>query len=344
MLPGESDLVSILVIALVPFAFVLILTPTVASLLRKRNWLAKDVHKNDGRLVPSPAGPLLISALVVGEALTFAFYQSIIPIIIIGVIAIAGLIGFLDDRRSLSGTLKPALLIFAAVPILVGELAYPDLYSPRLYFPLFASTGTHFIIYGILILASVPVLSNAFNMMDAFNGEIAGFTLITSAALVVAILLRASNFQDYSAVRLAIALPLVTVSFAFFFYNRYPSRVFDGDSGSLTFGAMYAALAFICGIEFAALIAVIPAIMNAFYILSSLKRIVERRKIGVRPTFLRGDGKLQATGQPGAPTTLARMILLDGPLSEQQIVIRVFLLTAFSSGLSILTSILTWLT
>jgi UDP-N-acetylglucosamine--dolichyl-phosphate N-acetylglucosaminephosphotransferase len=294
-------------------------------------------------MIPSPAGPLLICALVVGEVIVFALYRSMIPLVMIGVILIAGLIGFLDDMRSLSGKVKPTLLILAAVPILLGQRIYPGLYNPSLYFPLFTTTGTHFIIYGILILASIPVLSNSFNMMDAFNGEISGFTLITSVALVLAIILRAAVFPNYSIVRLAIAVPLVSVSLAFFFYNRYPSRIFDGDSGSLTFGAMYAALAFIGGVEFAALVAVIPAIMNSFYILSSVKRIVEHREIRVRPTFLREDGKLQATNDPVAPTTLARMLLLDGPLSEKQIINRVFGLTIFSSLLDILTSILTWL-
>ncbi|MBI3023114.1 MAG: UDP-N-acetylglucosamine-1-phosphate transferase [Thaumarchaeota archaeon] len=343
MQPGESDLLSILVTAIVPFAVVLILTPKFASLLKRRNMLAKDVHKNDGRMVPSPAGPLLICALVLGEIIAFVFYGSIIPLVMIGVILIAGLIGLLDDVRSLSGELKPTLLIFAALPMLLGQRIYPELYNPRLYFPLFTSTGTHFIIFGILILASIPVVSNAFNMMDAFNGEISGFTLITSVALIVAIILRATVLQNYSSVRLAVALPLVSVSLAFFFYNRYPSRIFDGDSGSLTFGAMYAALAFIGGVEFAALVAIIPAVMNSFYIISSVKRIVERRRMAVRPTFLRGDGMLQATDKTGAPMTLARMILLDGPLSEQQIVNRVFVLTIFSSLLAVLTAVFTWL-
>lgn len=343
MQPGESDLLSILVTALVPFAIVLILTPKFASLLRRRNRLAKDVHKNDGRMVPSPAGPLLVCALVLGEVIAFVFYGSIIPLVMIGVILIAGLIGFLDDVRSLSGTLKPTLLVLAALPLLLGQRISPELYTPRLYFPLFTSTGTHFIIFGILILASIPVVSNAFNMMDAFNGEISGFTVITSVALVVAIILRATVFESYSIVRLAVALPLVSVALAFFFYNRYPSRIFDGDSGSLTFGAMYAALSFIGGVEFAALVAIIPAVMNSFYILSSVKKIVERRRMAARPTFLRGDGLLQATDKTGAPMTLARMILLDGPLSEQQIVSHILGLTIFSSLLAVLTSIFTWL-
>jgi len=140
-----------------------------------------------------------------------------------------------------------------------------------------------------------------------------------------------------------VVLPLVGVALAFLIYNRYPSKIFDGDSGSLTLGSMYAALAFIGGVEFAALVAIIPAIMNSFYILSSVKGVLERREMKVRPTFLRGDGMIQASDKARAPMTLARMLLLDGPLSEQRLVNRVLLLTIFSGLLAVLTSVLTWL-
>ena len=74
--------------------------------------------------------------------------------------------------------------------MVIAEHYYPAIYQPILYFPLFTQTGTHYIIFGLIVVASIPVSSNAFNMLDAFNGEIAGFTAIVSAALVVAILLR----------------------------------------------------------------------------------------------------------------------------------------------------------
>ena len=96
-------------------------------------------------------------------------------------------------------------------------------------------------------------------------------------------------------------------------------------------------------VEFAALVAVIPAILNSFYILSSVKKFIERKQISVRPTTLRPDGRLEATDNSEAPTTLARLILLGGPLSEQQIVKRILVLVSFSSALGVATAALTWL-
>lgn len=138
------------------------------------------------------------------------------------------------------------------------------------------------------------------------------------------------------------AVPLVAVAIAFHLFNRYPAKVFDGDSGSLSLGAMYGAVAFVGGVELAAVVAVIPAIINSFYILASVKRLVEHREIGTRPTYLGDDGKLHATPLAQAPMTLVRMLLLDGALTEREVVKRVLILTAFAALLSVLTSVLTW--
>ena len=67
LLPGAGDLVPFFLIALVPALVILVLTPSYARLLQKRKWLASDVHKPDGRMVPTPAGPLLILGLLSGE-------------------------------------------------------------------------------------------------------------------------------------------------------------------------------------------------------------------------------------------------------------------------------------
>ena len=316
--------------------------PRYIRFLRSRNMVTSDAHKRDGAKVPTPAGPILFAALIVGELAVYAFYQTPVPLVLVGVTLIAGIIGLVDDLHGLGGKTKPALLLLAAGPILLGVRAYPSLFSPQLYFPIFGATGTHMIIYSIFILAAMPVLSNAFNMMDVFNGEISGFSALTSGALVVGVLLRAYALHDYSVERIAIAMPLLAVGLSFHLFNRHPSKIFDGDSGSLALGATYGAVAILSGVEFAALVAVIPAILNSFYILASVRNLIERRQMKARPTYVGEDGKLYANDHEGAPTTLARMILFDGPLGEKEIVRKIYWLTFFACFLSVVTSVLTW--
>ena len=70
---------------------------------------------------------------------------------------------------------------------------------------------------------------------------------------------------------------------------------------------------------------------------------MEHKHMGLRPTYLGEDGKLHASEQPGAPTTLVRMILLGSPMGEKDLVKSIIALAAFACVLSIITSATTWL-
>ena len=124
---------------------------------------------------------------------------------------------------------------------------------------------------------------------------------------------------------------------AFYKYHKIPSKIFPGDSGALTFGAMYGAIAIIGGVEIIAAIALLPAVINSFLFLSSVKRVVEHRQIK-NPTMLTSDFKLKTTDEKTAPITLVRLILASGPLTEKQIGFTIFKLTIFSGILAIITA------
>ncbi len=81
----------------------------------------------------------------------------------------------------------------------------------------------------------------------------------------------------------------------------------------------------------------IPHITNAFYLLSSVGGLRERREIPDRPTRLLDNGKLEATQEDKAPITLSRIILAEGPLRENEIVNIMIVLTVASSLLGLLT-------
>jgi UDP-N-acetylmuramyl pentapeptide phosphotransferase/UDP-N-acetylglucosamine-1-phosphate transferase len=343
LLPTTGDLLLFAVAFVVPCIVVFALMPGYMRLLVARGRVADDAAKPGAGKVPTPAGPLLIIAVIAGELAIYVLNESSIPVAAIAVAIVAGAVGLYDDLWGLGGVVKPLLLVLAAVPLILLENVHQTLYNAQLYFPLFGGTGTHYIIFAILILATMPVASNAFNMLDGFNGEISGFTALVTVALIAAILFRATNSASYNYVRLAAVLPLAAVAICFYSYNRYPARIFDGDSGSLMFGALFATLAIMGGVEIAALVAVIPAVLNSYFILYSVRGFVEHKKMAARPTFLGQDGKIHASDEPGAPTTLVRMVVSKEPLGERDLVRSILALTAYACVLSVLTSAMTWL-
>jgi UDP-N-acetylglucosamine--dolichyl-phosphate N-acetylglucosaminephosphotransferase len=124
---------------------------------------------------------------------------------------------------------------------------------------------------------------------------------------------------------------------AFYYFNRFPAKIFGGDTGSLAVGAALGALSILGRIETVMIVALIPQIMNAFYGLASVRGLRERREIRQRPIRLLNDGLLEANTEKGAPVTIARLILAGGPLSEKDVVRGMIGLTLASSTLALLT-------
>lgn len=342
MLSGlvEAGLLSLSFV--LPLAVVIVGMPPFLKALTRRGLVVDDVHKRPPNRVPSPAGPVLFLGALAGELGVFLTSGSLVPLAIAGATTVAFFIGLTDDLSVLGGRVKPLLLLLAGAPLVILLRFQPDLYQPSLTFPILGATSQHFTIYTILVVVAFPVVANAFNMMDSFNGQLPGFTLLASLAVLFGVVLHTIYTSGFDPVRMASALPLVAVSLGFLLFNWFPSKAFDGNSGSLMFGAMFAAIAVTGGVEIAAMVAIVPSILNSFYILSSVRGMVERRKMRARPTLIGEDGMMHASMDPQAPVTLVRMLLLSGPMKEQELVKATLMLTGIACLLSAATSILTW--
>jgi UDP-N-acetylmuramyl pentapeptide phosphotransferase/UDP-N-acetylglucosamine-1-phosphate transferase len=314
----------------IPFVATLFFTLVLIRILTKRRMLVQDYHKRTRPLVPKPGGPALIAALIFGEVIVYLATNSADIFALILVTIITGGIGIADDLLTFGGILKPALLIFGSLPLLLLGT-----YSVHPEFPLFGSVRLS-IIYPLILLIAIPVTSNTINTIDVLNGAVSGFIAIITIPLIFAMLIKGASI-----IALA-ALPLLATSLAFYFFHRFPSKIFPGDSGSLTLGAIYGGLAIVGGVEVVGIIALLPAILNSFFFLSSVRKLVEHRQIKDRPTRLLEGNRLAASRTGLAPVTLVRMLLADGPLKERQIVMEIFKLAIFSSVLAAITAVLTW--
>ena len=306
-------------------------TPIVAKLMRSRGITGVDIHKLAKSEVPEMCGLAILIGLAVGSIA----YCLTMPLAVreaaafIGTVLIAGAIGIIDDLHPLGARIKPVLTAFTSVPILIlgTYVPYPEI---PLYGPVRLT-----IVYPILIPIALAVTSNSINMMDVMNGAMPG-TVAIVAFTMVGILLWAGELRTAT-----LAGGLLAAMLAFFYFNRYPSKVFDGDTGSLSVGAALGALAILGRVEAVMVVALIPQIMNSFYGLSSVRGLRERREIRQRPTQLLDNGMLQASNVKGAPVTLARLILSAGPMGEKEVVRAMMILTAVSSLLAAATY---WLT
>lgn len=321
----DRTIIAILISA-VAFVTVYAITPSLIKVLTKKNMVVKDYNKEVATMVARPGGPSILAGILASELTLYAFFPSTAILAIIITTSLAFLVGLADDRKVLGGWFKPLALAASALPIILLGV-----YDPHLAFPLFGSVKIPEL-YLALIIFIIPVMGNTINSIDVLNGVASGFMTIASFALTVCLVI----VHNYD-VALA-SLPLGFVSLAFYKYHKVPSKIFPGDSGALTLGAMYGTLSIVGHVEIIAAIALLPAVINSFLFLSSVKRIIEHRQIKANPVVHTEDFKLMASTDKSAPVTLVRLILANGPLAEKQVGFVIFKLALFSAALAIATS------
>ncbi|MGH1568749.1 MAG: MraY family glycosyltransferase [Nitrosopumilus sp.] len=319
-------LIPSIISCVVAFGVVFIMTPPLIKILEKRNFAVKDMNKKEDVMVVRPGGPAIITGIIASEIVLYAFLQMNEILALLITTTAAFLIGYVDDRKVMGGWFKPVALAIAAIPIIVFGA-----YDSDLAFPLFGPVQIP-VLYLALIIFMIPITGNTINSIDVLNGVASGFMVIASFSLSICLFI----IQNYEIA--IISLPLGFVSLAFYKYHKIPSKIFPGDSGALTLGAMYGAIAIIGGVEIIAAVALLPAVINSFLFLSSVKKVVEHRQIKGKPVEHTEDFRLKATDDKKAPVTLVRLILAGGPMSEKQVGFAIFKLSIFSGVLAVITT------
>ena len=326
MLDGINLITYAAAVSAISFFGVLLMTPAAIRLLVAKGMVVPDAHKPEKPQVPRPAGPVIMISIAAAEIVLFILTMNVAVFAILLTTTIAFFVGYIDDSRVMPGWFKPVALLAAALPLVLLDIYVGDVYGDSLNL-IFGSAYIP-LLYVPLIFVIIPITGNTINSIDVLNGVASGFLIIAMIPLLVSIAIFGSR-----EVFLA-ALPLLFATIAFYRYHKFPSRIFPGDSGTLLLGAMYGAVAIAGSSEIIGVIALLPAVMNSFLFLASVKRIVEHREVKARPTTLTNDFKISATNDTAAPATLVRLIVVDRPLGEREIGYQIFKLALFTSLLA----------
>lgn len=187
-------------------------------------------------------------------------HSSSAVLLFVGAVIMFALIGLVDDgiiimlHRSLGLTAKQKLVLqflFAFVFIYLAEAWLgrgTDLIVPLI--------GVHWelgwLFYPLVATAMVFIV-NAVNLTDGLDGLAGGISFLVLLAYMMICLVAALQPPavgiDYPGLGLA-AGALAGGVLGFLLYNRYPAKVFMGDTGSLALGAAVFALAILTKTEF----------------------------------------------------------------------------------------------
>jgi len=192
-----------------------------------------DTHQKKAG-TPTGGGILFtVLALIGGILASAAGHAHALPAM--GGLAAGGLIGFFDDRtkltagaRGIPARLKFPVQVVLAVPIAVEALLEGG--THQLWLP-----TTWWVLLPLAVIALVGA-ANAVNLTDGMDGLAGGLSIIAVGGLVLLL-------PGAPAGEKAVAMTLCGGIAAFLVFNRYPARVFMGDTGALAIGYALAAMA-----------------------------------------------------------------------------------------------------
>ncbi|MHA1669667.1 MAG: hypothetical protein ACTSV5_03710 [Promethearchaeota archaeon] len=333
---GFSEIILLSVIFTIGISFTFFIIPQIIKLMIKKNYVGYDIHKNSKPKVAESGGVSIVigfSIISIMLILVFPLFTNEIFVLLVSVI-LSGFIGFLDDRIKLKSRYKIILILFTGMIFYLANFAgFITIESPTI--PFLGQLRLN-VIYPLLAPLIVAVFGNTVNMLEGYNGEGSGTCLIALISLFVSGLIwNSAETIIFTTAGIAVLIP-------FFYYNKYPAKIFPGDVGTLSMGTILAGVALLGSLEAAVFCALLTHVFNSFYVLYSVKGFFESSEIqeDMNDIILLEDDRIKASNNKKSALTLPRLLLARGPLKEPELVNNFFAISIICGFFAIFTTLM----
>lgn len=241
------------------------LTKTWIVMAKRAGLVGKDMNKEEKKDVVEGGGIAVISSFfisVLGYVFVKTFFlksqEHLIEVFaLLLTVSLAGFIGFVDDilgwKIGLKQWQKPLLTSIIAIPLMVINAGNSTIDIP------FLGVIDFGIIYPLIIIPiGIIGATNAFNMIAGLNGLEAGMGIIILSTL---------GFVSYLEGKIWLSLIIFSMVFSllgFFMLNKFPAKVFPGDSLTYSVGALIAVIAILGYMQKIALFLFLPYFLEFF--------------------------------------------------------------------------------
>jgi UDP-N-acetylglucosamine--dolichyl-phosphate N-acetylglucosaminephosphotransferase len=206
-------------------------------------------------------------------------------------------VGILDDIIDIRQRAKAILPFLFSIPL--GTV----IRDTTLWFPYIGTVN-----FGIFIILIIPLgvtcASNTLNMLEGFNGLGTGLSIIISSTLIIIAMITGDTSS------LFLLVPLLGTLISFLWFNKYPAKIFPGDTLTLFAGATIGCAAIIGNMKTLGAILFIPMIIEFFLKLRS-KFKAENFGIPDNHGYLNHKGKIYS---------LSHIVMKKLKLKEWQLV------------------------
>ncbi len=296
-------------IFVISFATTYLILPAAIASFKRAGIVGRDMHKPGQPEVAEMGGLVIVAGFSSGIITIIAvstFLPSLLSISLIQILAafsvvlIMTLVGSVDDLIGVRQIPKAVIPLLASLPLVAIKAGHTVMNIPLIgqidfgiIYPLF------------LVPIGITGAGNAFNMLAGFNGLEIGMSMVATGALaIIAHSLGATT-------SFVILLAILGAQIAILRYNWYPAKVFIGDTGTFSLGAIIASAVILGNFEMAGIIVIIPYALD--FLLKASHRFPK--------TWGRYEnGKLYCPGT--RPVGLAQLVMkLSGGIKERNLVL-----------------------
>lgn len=225
----------------------------------------RDIHKLNKPEVPEMGGLAILIALPLALILVSTQSPDIPKMTLI--VLLFGFVGVIDDLTNMRQLYKVILSLLVSTPIFTIPL------NDKL---LSINLGVLYYLFAILFITGS---ANLVNMLAGFNGLEVG----TSAIILLFLGLLTTGYVKI------LAFTGCAVALGFLWWNRYPAKVFPGDTGTLSLGALIGIIGVAGKVEIPTLILLTPHIID--FLLKTRVRFAGK---SIGRTQIMDDGTLKA--------------------------------------------------
>ena len=215
--------------------------------------------------VAGSGGIVVVIAFIIGVLYYIAIRTFIIKdsnsvnlhiFALLSVVLILSIVGIIDDllgwkNKGLSKRTRILLAFIAAIPLVVINAG-----TSTMNFPFLGPVNFGILYPLLLIPLGIAGATTTYNFLAGYNGLETG-----QGILILGFLSYVAYISGYAWLTL-IGLTMVFALLGFWFYNKYPAKVFPGDSLTWTIGALIAGMAILGHFQRIAVFVFIPYIIE----------------------------------------------------------------------------------
>ena len=270
-------------------------------------------------------GLFLVVGFAVGIAMVIAFNTFLSRFLsidlsqvlaVLSVVLIIAIVGTIDDLLGMRQSVKALMPLFASLPLIAvraGDTAMSIPFTGQVDFGICYSV--------ILVPLGVTGAANAANMLAGFNGAEAGMGVVAMTSLA------GVAYLTNETAAFLILISAIGALLATLYFNWYPARVFIGDVGTLSIGAIIASAVIIGNFETAGVIVIIPYLLD--FVIKAKNRFPSKGWWGIYRA-----GKLYCP--ESGPVGLGQLILkITGGTSERNLTLILMGLEAICGGIAV---------